>query len=218
MLETQHIEQTPNSGSMRKALPSDPPSGDEQLGAAASAGATDVAKSLVTSGADVNASRDDGMTPVMLAVVAGHLDTAVQLALSSGADLTRVDTAGRSALAHAISASNREVPLPPPAPFKLASSCNRALAKCLPGNPHHGGGYSLRVVRSPPSQMELPRVQASLALLLISTAKFTKPLHPLLPPALLLRLQLWVLDKVGKNDKAAMLVRASHCSTPNLIW
>ena len=49
--------------------------------------------------------------------------------------------------------------------------------------------------------------QASLALLLIATGKFTRPLSPLLPPSVLLRLQGWVLDKAGKNDKAAMVVR-----------
>ena len=83
---------------------------DEQLSAAAASGQSDVVKSLVRVGADVNKANETGMTPVMMAVIAGHLDTAVQLALSSGADLSREDPHGRTALAHAIAASNREVP------------------------------------------------------------------------------------------------------------
>ena len=50
--------------------------------------------------------------------------------------------------------------------------------------------------------------EASLALLLIATAKFTRPLSPLLPPSILLRLQQWVLDRTGKNGQAAAVVRA----------
>ena len=50
----------------------------------------------------------NGQDEVMLAVLGGHLDTAVQLALA-GADLTRGDQQGQTALQHAIAASNREV-------------------------------------------------------------------------------------------------------------
>lgn len=52
--------------------------------------------------------------------------------------------------------------------------------------------------------------QASLALLLIATGKFTRRLSPLLPPTILLRLQVWVLDKAGKNAKAAAVVRPAR--------
>merc|ERR1719326_189583 len=52
--------------------------------------------------------------------------------------------------------------------------------------------------------------EASLALLLIATAKFSRPLSPLLPPPVLWRLQSWVLDRAGKNDKAAAIVCQQH--------
>ena len=91
----------------------------------AAQGQTDAIRALLASGeVDVNASNPFGQTPVMLAVRGGHLDAAVQLALS-GADLSLRDTEGRTALQLAIESSSRE---------------------------------------------------ASLALLLIATAKFTKPL------------------------------------------
>lgn len=54
------------------------------------------------------------------------------------------------------------------------------------------------------------RAQASLALLLIATSKFKRPLKPLLPPPMLIRLQQWVLDRAGKNDKAAAIVCQQH--------
>ena len=56
----------------------------------------------------MNTQDEHGRTPVMLAVLGGHLDTAVQLALI-GADLTRCDPEGRTALEHAVNASNRDV-------------------------------------------------------------------------------------------------------------
>ena len=54
--------------------------------------------------------RTHGLTPVMMAVLGGHMETAVQLALS-GADLKRRDARGRTALELAILASNRETAL-----------------------------------------------------------------------------------------------------------
>ena len=85
------------------------PRASEALTAAAVAGQTDVALALIQGGTDsVNSSDSNGLTPVMLAVLGGHLDTAVQLALA-GADLTRRDAQGCTALEHAIVAPNREV-------------------------------------------------------------------------------------------------------------
>ena len=55
-----------------------------------------------------------------------------------------------------------------------------------------------------------PAPQASLALLLIATSKFSRPLGILLPMEVLLRLQGWVLDRVGKNVKAATIVAQQH--------
>jgi hypothetical protein len=126
------------------------------LAKAASAGQTAVSRELLAKGASVDAQDAQGLTPVMMAVLGGHMETAVQLALS-GADLKRRDARGRTALELAILASNRET---------------------------------------------------ALALLLIATGKFTRPLAPLLPTATLLRLQQWVLDRTGKNGKAAAVVSA----------
>lgn len=50
--------------------------------------------------------------------------------------------------------------------------------------------------------------------MLIATGKFSRPLTPLLPPDVLLRLQTWVLDKAGKNAKAAVVVRAALSCVP----
>ena len=83
-------------------------SGTIELGAAASTGQTELAKALVQQGVDVNSPDPEGRTPVILAVIGGHLDTAVQLSLS-GADLARCDNQGHTALHHAIAANNRQV-------------------------------------------------------------------------------------------------------------
>ena len=45
--------------------------------------------------------------------------------------------------------------------------------------------------------------QAALALLLISTSKFAKPLPFGVDPRLMQRLQMWVLDKQGRNERRA---------------
>ena len=127
----------------------------DTLAAVAASGRTQKAREMIADGMDVNSTDAQGRTPVMHAVLGGHLDTAVQLALS-GADLRRRDPHGRTVMELAVLASNRE---------------------------------------------------AALALLLIATAKFTRPLSPLLPLTSLLRLQQWVLDRAGKNSKAAAVVR-----------
>lgn len=61
-----------------------------------------------TGGADVDVRDGRGLTPVMLAVLSGQLETAVQLALS-GANLGCRDPEGRTALELAVLSSNREV-------------------------------------------------------------------------------------------------------------
>ena len=78
------------------------------LSCSAASGQTEAARELLASGADVNARNEQGLTPVMLAVLGGHLDTAVQLALS-GADLTCRDAEGRTVLELAVMSANREV-------------------------------------------------------------------------------------------------------------
>ena len=90
------------------AMPQHEVSASEQLCVAAASGQTNLARSLIQHGADVNGTDKNGLTPVMLAVLGGHLDTAVQLALA-GADLSRGDQQGHTALEHAVAASNREV-------------------------------------------------------------------------------------------------------------
>jgi ankyrin repeat protein len=55
-----------------------------------------------------NAADPRRLTPVMAAVLAGQLDTAVQLALN-GADLSARDAQGHTALELAVLAGNREV-------------------------------------------------------------------------------------------------------------
>lgn len=105
-------------------------------------------------GAGCSNERDEqGRTPVMLAVLGGRFDAAVQLALS-GADLSQQDAAGRTALALAIEMQRREV---------------------------------------------------ALALFLIATVKFTRPLPSLLRPQLLQQLHMW-LSSSGPEKEAAMQV------------
>ena len=129
------------------------------LAQSASSGQTALVRELLHKGANVDCPDAQGLTPCMLAVLGGHLDTAVQIALS-GADLKRRAARGRTALELAVLASHRE---------------------------------------------------AALALVLIATNKFTRPLAPLLPGATLLRLHHWVLDRTGKNSKAAAVV--SHVAS-----
>ena len=77
-----------------------PAAGPASAGAAllstAADGRTEETKQLLAAGADVNAPNALGLTPLMLAVLGGHLDTAVQLALG-GADLSLRDAEGRTA-------------------------------------------------------------------------------------------------------------------------
>lgn len=81
---------------------------DLSISNSAANGQTAVAKDLIQQGANVDTADARGLTPVMLAVIGGHLETAVQLALA-GADLSRCDPDGRTALEYAILAGNREV-------------------------------------------------------------------------------------------------------------
>ena len=87
----------------------------------ASSGNTDEVKRLVALRCDINIADQSGRTPVMLAVIGNHLDTAVQLALS-GADLARCDPHGRTALHHSILANNREVSARSPHVFSAKGS------------------------------------------------------------------------------------------------
>ena len=79
------------------------------LSCSAAAGQTGAACALLGNGHNINECDGNGHTPVMLAVLGGHLDTAVQLALN-GADLACRNSDGRTALELAVLCSNREVP------------------------------------------------------------------------------------------------------------
>ena len=60
----------------------------------------------------------------------------------------------------------------------------------------------------------------ALALLLIAAGKFSRPLGALLPVAVLARVQAWMLDRAGKNAKAAAIIAQQHfawLSEPSLV-
>lgn len=80
------------------------------LSCSAANGQTTAACALLDDGHNVNECDERGHTPVMLAVLGGHLDTAVQLALS-GANLACRNHDGHTALELAVRSNNREVQL-----------------------------------------------------------------------------------------------------------
>ena len=97
---------------MLVAQPASPNShGADDVFVAARGGRTDALKALVGRGADNNVADGSGTTPLMLAVLGGHLDTVLQLVMACGADMNRRDHSGRTALELAIAASNREASL-----------------------------------------------------------------------------------------------------------
>ena len=97
---------------MLVAQPASPNShGADDVFVAARGGRTDALKALVGRGADINVADGSGTTPLMLAVLGGHLDTVLQLVMACGADMNRRDHSGRTALELAIAASNREASL-----------------------------------------------------------------------------------------------------------
>ena len=97
---------------MLVAQPASPTShGADDVFVAARGGRTDALKALVGRGADINVADGSGTTPLMLAVLGGHLDTVLQLVMACGADMNRRDHSGRTALELAIAASNREASL-----------------------------------------------------------------------------------------------------------
>ena len=112
-----------------------------RLGTLSASGQTSAARDLVAGGADVDARDSRGLTPVMLAVLGGHLETAVQLALS-GADLGCRDPEGRTALELAVLSSNREV--------RAGPYCARldAPAGCPGVNPARKGDRALHMASS----------------------------------------------------------------------
>ena len=97
---------------MLVAQPASPTShGADDVFVAARGGRTDALKALVGRGANINVADGSGTTPLMLAVLGGHLDTVLQLVMACGADMNRRDHSGRTALELAIAASNREASL-----------------------------------------------------------------------------------------------------------
>ena len=77
-------------------------------------GCVECAKALASLGADVNATDQDGITPVLSAIINGHFDVAGAL-LDKGADPNLADETGRTPLyaavdANTMPASNRPAP------------------------------------------------------------------------------------------------------------
>jgi len=70
------------------------------LHAALAGTAPDIARSLISAGADVNARQQDGVTPLHEAAATGQIEL-VQLLLEQGADRFTTDGQGRNAAAHA---------------------------------------------------------------------------------------------------------------------
>lgn len=72
------------------------PEATDQLRGSVKRGRLEVVRRLIERGADVNALRADGFTPLLLAVFFGHLDV-VKLLVEHGADLTACTRFGTSA-------------------------------------------------------------------------------------------------------------------------
>jgi hypothetical protein len=83
--------------------------GTVELFASVKSGSLEQAEEAIHSSADVNATDEAGMTPVMYAAVAGHMELVNMLAVRGNADLRIIDDDFRCVLHHAARASNNQV-------------------------------------------------------------------------------------------------------------
>ncbi|KAL1511478.1 hypothetical protein AB1Y20_006276 [Prymnesium parvum] len=131
--------------------------------------------------------RDAQSKQLCSAASAGHTSLAASL-IQYGADVNQVDEHGRTPVMLAVLGGHVE------------TTVRLALAGADLSRRDQHGRTALELAVAASNR------ETSLALLLIATGKFTKPLQPILPPTILVQLEQWVLDKAGRNDKAAAAV------------
>ena len=163
------------------------------LMAAAASGDVAVLSCLLEAGAQVSAIDDTGMCALGVSAAHGHTEAAKAL-IARGASVNVTDKQGRTPLMHAA----------------LGAHLDTAVQIAL-----GGADMSMRDQHGCTAldhAIDKVNRQLSLALMLIATGKFSRPLEPLLAMRRLQQLRGWVADKQGKNAGAMGALLHQHAS------
>ena len=163
------------------------------LMAAAASGDVAVLSCLLEAGAQVSAIDDTGMCALGVSAAHGHTEAAKAL-IARGANVNATDKQGRTPLMHAV----------------LGGHLDTAVQIALGGTDmtirdQHGCTALDHAIDKMSRQL-------SLALMLIATGKFSRPLEPMLTMRRLQQLRGWVADKQGKNAGAMGALLHQHVS------
>ena len=166
------------------------------LMAAAAEGSVDVLAQLLENGAQMSEIDDLGMCALSFSAAHGHTDAAKALC-ARGANVNATDKRGRTPLMHAVLGGH------------LDTTVQLALIGANISQQDDGRCSAID------HAIDMSNRAIALALLLIVTGKFSRPLDHLLTMARLLQLHTWVRDKQGKNQGAMGTVRAACPSAPS---
>ena len=153
------------------------------LMAAAAEGSVDVLAQLLENGAQMSEIDDLGMCALSFSAAHGHTDAAKALCVR-GANVNATDKRGRTPLMHAVLGGH------------LDTTVQLALIGANVSQQDDGCCSALD------HAIDMSNRAIALALLLITTGKFSRPLERILTLARLLQLHTWVRDKQGKNQGA----------------
>ena len=161
---------------------------ENALFVAAAEGSVAQLAQLLENGAQLSEVDDSGRSALSFSAAHGHTEAAKALC-ARGANVNATDKSGRTPLMHAVLGGH------------LDTTVQMALIGANVSQQDDQGCTALD------HAIDLSNRAIALALLLIATGKFSRPLEPLLTLARLLRLHAWVRDKQGKNNGAMGTVR-----------
>ena len=161
------------------------------LMAAAAEGSVAQLAQLLENGAQMSEIDDLGMCALSFSAAHGHTDAAKALCVR-GANVNATDKRGRTPLMHAVLGGH------------LDTTVQLALIGANVAQQDDGCCSALD------HAIDMSNRAIALALLLITTGKFSRPLEHLLTLARLRQLHTWVRDKQGKNQGAMGTVHAAH--------
>ena len=167
------------------------------LMAAAAEGSVDVLAQLLENGAQMSEIDDSGMCALSFSAAHGHTDAAKALC-ARGANVNATDKRGRTPLMHAVLGGH------------LDTSVQLALIGADISQQDDGCCSALD------HAIDMSNRAIALALLLIATGKFSRPLGHLLTLPRLQQLHTWVRDKQGKNHGAMGTVPPPPLAPPTL--